>query len=77
MIFASNHNMPKQKEIEILEPLLVPLWPNARALGYRTRSSAWYAANKGFIPVVRLGTRLMLATKTLERMTRDPGGEAA
>ena len=58
-----------------IEPLVVPVWPEAgKALGFRTRSATYGAISRGVIPVVRLGRRMMVAKKTLDRMT---GGEAA
>jgi hypothetical protein len=58
-----------------IEPLLLPVWPDAgKMLGFRTRSATYDAVSKGQIPVVRFGRRMMVAKKTLERIA---AGEAA
>jgi hypothetical protein len=57
--------MSREPEIE---PRLVPLWPEAgRTLGFRSRSAAYAAADKGVIKTVRLGKLRRVPTDWLER----------
>jgi hypothetical protein len=65
----------KQSEDEI-ETLLLPIWPTAKILGYRTRSAAYDAVARGDILVVKLGKRILRVPKRwVERKTS--GDEAA
>jgi hypothetical protein len=57
------HALPKAEE----RPT-IPLWPTGgRALGLG-RSATYAAANRGEIPVIRLGGRVVVPTAALRRM---------
>jgi len=52
-----------------IEPLLVPVWPDAgKALGYRTRSAAYRGVRRGHIPVVRRGRLVLVSRRVIERI---------
>jgi hypothetical protein len=61
-----------------IEPLVIPVWPDAgRALGFRSRSATYGAIARGVIPVVRLGHRMMVDKRAIERLIDGDRGEAA
>jgi hypothetical protein len=68
-------DMSTKSEADI-EPLLVPIWPDAGvALGYKTRTAAYAAAARGDIVTVPLGKKLRRVPKRW--IDRKTSGDAA
>lgn len=56
----------------------VPLWPDVAGWLGIGRSSAYQAAQRGEIPTIRIGSKLVVPTAALRRMLqldRSPHGE--
>ena len=65
-------------ELEI-EPLVVPIWPGLRLLGYRTKSAAYDAVRRGVIPpeaLVQIGEMQRVSVTWIRRKAKA-SGEAA
>jgi excisionase family DNA binding protein len=62
---------------EDVEPLVMPLWPEAgRALGL-SRNATYDAARRGEIPTVRFGKLIKVPTAALRRMLENAGQSPA
>ena len=58
---------------ENVEPLVMPLWPDAgQALGL-SRNATYDAARRGEIPTIRFGKLIKVPTAALRRMLENAG----
>jgi len=66
---------------EVLEgKVVVPLWPTTGRLLELSKNSTYQAANRGEIPIVRLGSKMMVPVAPLLEMLQivpDPAAGAA
>jgi excisionase family DNA binding protein len=51
-----------------IEPLTLPVWPDAGKLLGLGRNATYDAIARGEIPVIRFGRRIVVPRKALERM---------
>ena len=57
-----------------IERMTVPVWPDARQMLGLGRNATYDAVARGEIPVLRIGRRILVPRKALERLVN---GEAA
>lgn len=55
-----------------IQPLTIPVWPDAGRLLGLGRNATYGAISRGEIPVIRLGRRIVVSRRALERLI-DPG----
>jgi hypothetical protein len=64
----------EQKVEQKIEPLVVPVWPDAGMTLGLSRNGTYAAVARGEIPVLRFGRILRVSKKVLDRLAN---GEAA
>jgi excisionase family DNA binding protein len=51
-----------------IEPLTMPVWPDAGRMLGLGRNATYEAISRGEIPVIRFGRRIVVPKKALERL---------
>jgi len=59
------------KDATKIEPLTLPVWPDAGRLLGLGRNATYDAIARGEIPVIRFGRRIVVSRRALERLV-DP-----
>ena len=65
MHLGGAYNMDGEK---VIEPMTVPVWPDAGQLLGLGRNATYDAVARGEIPVLRFGRRILVPKKALERL---------
>ena len=59
---------PKKTPTTNTEPLTIPIWPDACRLLGISRYSGYEAAKRGEIPTIRIGKRILVPRRALDRL---------